>query len=72
MRTMTAVWGSVMVLELGLRLAMVMQLTTEQMLVVGPVVFYGITAALTVWTVSFARRYRPRIKAERNWRPAGI
>ncbi len=66
MRAMTAVWGGVMLSELGLRIAMVLLLTIEQMLVVGPIVFYGITAALALWTARLARRHRPRIKAERT------
>lgn len=64
LRTSTAVWGVIMILELGLRLVLVFSLTTEQMLLVGPPVFYGITGSLVVWTVAYSRRNRPRIRAE--------
>jgi hypothetical protein len=66
LRTTTAVWGGVMLLELVARLWLVSRLTTEEMLVVGPLVFYATTGLLIAWTVSFSRRKRPKILAERN------
>jgi hypothetical protein len=65
LRVSTATWGIVMILELGLRVALVYRLTTEQMLVVGPVVFYTTTGCLIASTVAYARRARPQIEAER-------
>ena len=32
----------------------------------GALVFYGISGALIAWTVSFTRRHRPRVVAERE------
>ncbi len=66
LRTSTAAWGVVMILELALRLTLVFRFSTEQMLVLGPVVFYAVTGGLIAWTVGYTRRKRPAIDAERG------
>ena len=55
-REMTAVWGIALVAELATRATLVTKLTTEQMLVAGPVVFYAVLFALIAWTVRESRR----------------
>lgn len=65
LRTSTVTWGVILILELALRLALVFRLSTERMLVVGPVAFYSVTGGLIAWTVGYTRRNRPAIEAER-------
>lgn len=66
LRTTSAVWGALMVLELLIRLALVFNLTTEEMLVVGPLVFYGTTGIVIAWTVTYTRRSKAQIIVERT------
>jgi hypothetical protein len=61
-RKMTVVWGIALVAELATRAMLVTRLTTEQMLVAGPVVFYAVLFALIAWTVRESRRL-PRARA---------
>ena len=74
LRTTTIVWGAAFVFEVAVRIALVSRLSTTQMLVVGPIVFYSTVLAVILWTVLYARRARPRIVAmlaetEPNRRP---
>jgi hypothetical protein len=57
-RKITAVWGTAFVAELATRATLVTKLTTAQMLVAGPVVFYAVLFALIAWTVHESRHSR--------------
>src|SRR5215470_8985993 len=61
LRTTTVVWGAAFVIEVGVRFVLVFRLSTPQMLVVGPIVFYTMLLGLIAWSVAYARRARPRI-----------
>jgi hypothetical protein len=61
-RTVTLVWGVVLLGECAIRVALVFRLSTERMLVVGPAIFYAITLSLVAWTIFFVRRTRPGIQ----------
>jgi len=63
LRTTTIVWGAAFVSEVAVRIAMVLRLSTREMLVVGPIVFYSMLLAVIFWTVLYSRRARPRIVA---------
>ncbi|MFB7579014.1 VC0807 family protein [Streptomyces hydrogenans] len=56
MRTMTLVWGVAYVAEALTRIALAYALPTDTMVVVSPVMIYGVLAALGVWTAWFGRR----------------
>ena len=59
-RLMTVVWGIGWVSEFLLRVLLVLTLTVGQVLIVSPIILQGITAALIVWTISYARAARRR------------
>lgn len=63
LRTTTIVWGAVFVSEVAVRIALVLKLSTPEMLVAGPIVFYSMVLAVIFWTVLYARHARPRIVA---------
>ena len=71
LRTTTTVWGIVFVVEMVVRIILVFRLSTPQMLVAGPVIFYGMTLAVIAWTVVYARGARPRIVALLEQEAAG-
>ncbi|MFI8321171.1 VC0807 family protein [Streptomyces sp. NPDC085529] len=56
MRTMTLVWGVAYVAEALVRIALAYALPTDTMVVVSPVMLYGVLGALGVWTAWFGRR----------------
>ncbi len=59
MRTLSIVLGLGLVIEMGIRTAMVYAMTTSQFLLVSPFVQYGLTGLLVVWAVLYMRRHRP-------------
>jgi intracellular septation protein A len=63
LRTTTTVWGIAFLIEVTLRVLLVFRLSTQQMLVVGPIVFYSTMLTVIAWTVFYVRRTQPRIKA---------
>ncbi|GHA68553.1 VC0807 family protein [Streptomyces termitum] len=56
MRTMTLVWGVAYLAEALTRIALAYVLPTDTMVVVSPVMIYGVLGALGVWTAWFGRR----------------
>ena len=56
----TAVWGIGLLLECGVQVMLVFTLSVEQVLLLSPVVRYGMWAALLLWAIFFARRRRSR------------
>ncbi|MGW1008903.1 VC0807 family protein [Streptomyces termitum] len=56
MRTMTLVWGVAYLAEALTRIALAYALPTDTMVVVSPVMIYGVLGALGVWTAWFGRR----------------
>ncbi len=65
-RLMTVVWGIGWVGEFLLRVLLVLTLTVGQVLIVSPIILHGITAALIVWTIYYARAARRRGEALRR------
>ncbi|MEO8844831.1 MAG: VC0807 family protein [Kofleriaceae bacterium] len=59
MRTLSVVLGLGLVIEMGVRTAMVYAMTTSRFLLVSPFVQYGLTGLLVVWAVLYLRRQRP-------------
>jgi hypothetical protein len=59
-RQIGLVWSFGLLLEAAVRTYLVFTLSVTQFLVVSPIVLYGITGCLTVWTFWFARRARRR------------
>lgn len=58
MRVMTIVWGIGFLLEAAIRIYLVINLSTEQFLIVSPFVIYGILGALIAWTFYYSRKGR--------------
>lgn len=58
MRVLTAVWGVGLLVEVGARTGMVLEMRVADFLLVSPFVQYGLTGALILWTVVYARRMR--------------
>ncbi|NML49195.1 hypothetical protein HHL19_02320 [Streptomyces sp. R302] len=56
MRTMTLVWGVAYAAEALARIALAYTLPTDTMVVVSPVMIYGVLGALGVWTAWFGKR----------------
>ncbi|MDT0542923.1 MULTISPECIES: VC0807 family protein [Streptomyces] len=56
MMTMTAVWGVAYLLEAGVRAALAYVLSTDTMVVLSPVLIYGVLGALALWTGWYAKR----------------
>lgn len=52
---MTAVWGSVLVLEAIVRVVMALRLTTTEFLTISPLVQYGTMGGTIFWTVWYVR-----------------
>jgi hypothetical protein len=76
MRVTTIVWGIAFLLEAVTRTYLVITLSTEQFLVISPIVLYGITGTLIVWTFLYSRQgrkkgeeIRKRMKAEKQTNP---
>ena len=59
-RIMTMVWGVGWVGEFTLKVLLVLSLPIPRMLVVGPIVSNGVTIALILWTLRYARESRRR------------
>jgi hypothetical protein len=55
-RVVSAVWGSGLLLEAGVRVLLAHTLTPPTFLLVWPVIGYGVYAALFWWTLCYARR----------------
>jgi hypothetical protein len=64
----TAVWGIGLLLECGVRVILALTLTVEQVLLISPIVRYGVLATLLLWAIFFARRRRSR----RSSTPEGV
>jgi len=62
-RRITIVWGTAYLGEFALRVVMALTLPTAMVLVAGPVILTGITAATIAWTFSYVRRVRQRARA---------
>ncbi len=58
MRVLSVVLGLGLVVEMAVRTAMVLRMTTDQFLLVSPFVQYGMTAALVLWCALYMRRRR--------------
>jgi len=58
MRVLSVVLGVGLVLEMAVRTAMVLEMTTDRFLLLSPFVQYGMTAALVAWTALYMRRHR--------------
>ena len=56
MMVMTLVWGTALVVESAVSLALVLTLTIPQYLLVNPIVGYSAMGLLTAWTFWYARR----------------
>ncbi|MEV7525470.1 VC0807 family protein [Streptomyces sp. NPDC091371] len=56
MRTMTLVWGVAYVIEALVRVALAYALDTKTMVVVSPIMIYGVLGALGVWTALYGKR----------------
>jgi hypothetical protein len=59
MRVLSVVLGLGLVVEMGVRTAMVYAMTTSRFLLVSPFVQYGLTGLLVLWAVLYMRRHRP-------------
>jgi hypothetical protein len=59
MRVMSVVFGLGLVVEMAVRTAMVLEMSTSRFLLISPFVQYGMTAALVAWAVFYMRRERP-------------
>jgi hypothetical protein len=58
MKVMTLVWGFGLLAEAGVAVVLVWNLTIKQYLIVGPVIGYGASGALGLWTFFYVRRAR--------------
>jgi hypothetical protein len=56
----TAVWGIGLLLECGVQVLLALTLTVEQVLLISPIVRYGVLAILLLWAILLARRRRSR------------
>ena len=65
-RLMTLVWAIGWLGEFGLRVAMVVSLSVQQVLAISPFVFNGITLGLIAWTLAYARRQQRKRAASKN------
>jgi hypothetical protein len=64
-RQVTIVWGITYVVEFFMRLALIFTMTISQFLVISPIIFYGLTIAVIVWTLRAGGRLRKRADALR-------
>jgi hypothetical protein len=69
MTVMTVVWGLGLLADAAAGAALVMVLTVKQYLIAGPILGYGTTGALTLWTFLYVRKRR-RMGDERRAREA--
>ena len=60
MRTLSAVLGLGLVVEMAVRTAMVFAMTTSRFLLISPFVQYGMTGLLVAWALFYMRRRAPR------------
>ncbi|WP_282936478.1 VC0807 family protein [Paenibacillus sp. RC67] len=60
-RLMTAVWGGMLLVEAGIRIILVYELTTAQFLAVSNLVFYGFIGITILWTALYRRRSKARL-----------
>jgi len=60
MRMVTTVWGIGLLVEASLRTYLVLELSTEQFLIVSPFVFYGIIGVLVAWMFLYSRQGRKK------------
>ena len=58
MRVLSVVLGLGLVVEMAVRTAMVLEMTTDRFLLISPFVQYGMTGALVTWCVFYTRRRR--------------
>jgi len=72
MRTLSVVLGLGLVVEMGVRAAMVYAMTTSRFLLVSPFVQYGLTGLLVVWAVLYMRRRGPAAKTVTGRRSSPI
>ena len=56
MRTLSAVLGLGLVVEMAVRTAMVFAMTTSRFLLISPIVQYGMTGLLVAWALFYMRR----------------
>ncbi|WP_405709029.1 hypothetical protein OG264_13305 [Streptomyces xanthophaeus] len=56
MRRMTLVWGVAYVIESLVRIALAYVLDTDTMVIVSPIMIYGVLTALGVWTARYGKR----------------
>lgn len=60
MRVLSVVLGLGLVVEMAVRTAMVLEMTTDRFLLISPFVQYGMTGALVAWCVFYTRRQPPK------------
>jgi putative Mn2+ efflux pump MntP len=65
MTIMTVVWGLGLIVDAAISGALVMSLTVKQYLIAGPILGYGTTGALTLWTFLYVSKKRRLGKARR-------
>ncbi|MFJ6941071.1 VC0807 family protein [Streptomyces sp. NPDC101132] len=56
MTVMTTVWGVAYLAEAGVRIVLAYVLSTDTMVVLSPVMIYGVLGALGVWTALYGKR----------------
>ncbi|MGI9169762.1 MAG: VC0807 family protein [Caulobacteraceae bacterium] len=72
MTVMTLVWGFGLVGEAAVAAALVFALSIRTFLVVGPIVGYGTTGALSLWTFWYVRRQKRKGAARRAAEQAAL
>ncbi|MEU2389836.1 VC0807 family protein [Streptomyces sp. NPDC007369] len=58
LNVMTTVWGVAYLVEAGVRIALAYTLSTDTMVVISPIMVYGVLGALALWTALYGRRAR--------------
>ncbi|MFD7625212.1 VC0807 family protein [Streptomyces sp. NPDC059851] len=56
MNVMTTVWGVAYLAEAGVRIALAYVLSTDTMVVLSPILIYGVLGALALWTALYGKR----------------
>jgi hypothetical protein len=64
-RLVTIVWGISYVVEFFLRLTLIFTMTISRFLIISPIIFYGLTIVVIVWTLRAGGRLRKRADALR-------
>lgn len=59
-RTMTTVWGVAYCLEAVVRIALAYVMSTDTVVVLSPILMYGVLGALILWTTMYGKRSRRR------------